>query len=159
MSLILAAVLAAGMAGGEDDRRALLKMEDEFAEAWNRHDAAAMAALWAEDGDLISPGGRVARGRAEIEKMLRDEQSAAFKDTHFTITCPAPGIRFLKPDVATIDCSWEISGAKDAAGQPRPSLKGLSIGVALKSDGRWRWTAGRAMVPLPPLPPPPPPKP
>jgi uncharacterized protein (TIGR02246 family) len=159
MSLILAAVLAAGMAGGEDDRRALLKMEDDFAAAWNKGDAAAMAALWADDGDLVSPGGKMARGRAEIEKMLREDQSGAFKDTHFTITCPTDTIRFVKSDVATIDCSWEISGAKDAAGQPRPPLKGRSIGVALKSDGRWRWTAGRAMVPLPPLPAPPPPKP
>jgi uncharacterized protein (TIGR02246 family) len=159
MSLILAMALAAGMAGGEEDRHALLRMEDDFAAAWNRGDAAAMAALWTEEGDFISPGGKVARGRTGIERMLREEQAASFKDTRMAIACPNDMIRFVTSDVATIDCTWVISGARDAGGQPRPPLTGRSLGVALKADGRWRWTAGRAFVPLPPLPPPPPPKP
>jgi uncharacterized protein (TIGR02246 family) len=162
--LIAALVLAAGGAAADerpktDDQRALVKLEDDFAAAWNKGDAKAMAALWEDDGDLVNPAGRVAHGRAEIEKLFVADQTGPFKDTRFTITCPATGIRMVKSDVAVVDCSWEVAAAKDAAGQPRPALKGLSAGVAVKSAGRWRWVAGRAMVPLPPLPAPPPPKP
>jgi uncharacterized protein (TIGR02246 family) len=162
-TLTMALLLAAGAAGadekpktaGAEDQRALLKLEEDFAAAWNKGDYKAMAALWDDDGDLINPVGRVARGRAEIEKLFLADQTGPFKATHFTITCPATGIRMVKSDVAVVDCSWEVTGAKDAVSQARPPMTGLSSGVAMKSGGRWRWVAGRAMVPIPPMGPPP----
>ena len=45
---------------------------DEFAAAWNKHDTKAMADMWSTDGDLINPYGRVAKGRAEVEKLFLD---------------------------------------------------------------------------------------
>lgn len=46
---------------------------NSFILAWNRHDAAALAALWHEGGDFVDPNGRAARGRAQIEALFRDE--------------------------------------------------------------------------------------
>lgn len=80
----------------------------EFAAAWNRHDPKALAAFWAPDGDLINPFGRVAKGRAEVEKLFTDEHSAFMKGTTFTLT--GMTVRLLAPNIAFTDWDVEISG-------------------------------------------------
>jgi len=47
---------------------------DQHIEAFNRADSEALASLYAEDAKVHAPGGRVIRGRQEIEKFWRSEQ-------------------------------------------------------------------------------------
>jgi ketosteroid isomerase-like protein len=63
-------------APSEPDRQQLEALATHYAEAANRHDAPAIAALFTEDGVFVSPEGIVV-GRSAIEKLYRDTFSAA----------------------------------------------------------------------------------
>jgi uncharacterized protein (TIGR02246 family) len=47
---------------------AVKKTAEAFAEAFNKHDAKAVAALWTEDGEYVDAAGQRFEGRAAIEK-------------------------------------------------------------------------------------------
>lgn len=49
----------------------------QFCDAWNRHDAAALASLWAENGELVHPWGERAVGRVAIREMLQREHTSS----------------------------------------------------------------------------------
>ncbi len=49
----------------------------QWAAAWNAGDAVALAALYAEDAEVMSPGKEPAKGRAAIEKHYRGDLAAA----------------------------------------------------------------------------------
>src|SRR3954447_3503245 len=61
---------AAATAAPEDaNREAILKSARDFAAAFNKGDAKAVAALYAENGEFRDAGGRTLIGRAAIEKV------------------------------------------------------------------------------------------
>jgi hypothetical protein len=71
-------------APSEPDRQQLDALASRYAEAANRHDAAAIAALFTEDGVFVSPEG-IVLGRPAIEKLYRDTfNAAAVSDTVVT---------------------------------------------------------------------------
>jgi len=116
----------------------------EFAAAWNRHDAKAMAGFWAPDGDLINPSGRMAKGRADVEKLFTDEQAGVMKGTTFTIT--GMTVRLLEPDIAVTDWDVEISGMQSPDGTAVPVLKAHVNSVMTKKSGQWWVFAGRPVI-------------
>jgi uncharacterized protein (TIGR02246 family) len=63
-------------APSEQDRQQIDALATRYAEAANRHDAAAIAALFTEDGVIVSPEG-IPSGRQAIEKFYRDTFNAA----------------------------------------------------------------------------------
>jgi uncharacterized protein (TIGR02246 family) len=70
----------------EQDRQQLEALATRYAEAANRHDAAAIAALFTEEGVFVSPEGIVS-GRPGIEKLYRDTfNAAAVTDTAIKTT-------------------------------------------------------------------------
>jgi uncharacterized protein (TIGR02246 family) len=48
---------------------------NRFRDAWNRHDAGALAALWVENGELHHPWGERRVGRDAIRELLHVEHS------------------------------------------------------------------------------------
>lgn len=134
--------------GSAKDRQAIRKVQNDFAAAWNQADTKAMAGLWAENGDLINPFGREAKGRKAIEKLFAEERSTLAKDTNFAVRVRA--VRFLKPDVVVVDCAWEVAGIHGADGSELPPLKGLYTAVMSKKQGQWQIAASRPMVPVAP---------
>jgi hypothetical protein len=79
---------AAGRPQGKPDSPELAvvrKTAGEFAGAFDRGDARAVAAFWTRDGEYVGPDGEAIRGRAAIEKEYGGfspaEGRAAF--THF----------------------------------------------------------------------------
>ena len=68
-------------APSEPDRQQLEALSARYAEASNRHDAAAIAALFSEEGAFVSPES-ILSGRQAIEKLYRDTfNAAAVSDT------------------------------------------------------------------------------
>jgi uncharacterized protein (TIGR02246 family) len=63
-------------APSEADRQQLDAVATRYAEGANRHDAAAIAALFTEDGVFVSPE-RIVVGRPAIETLYRDTFNAA----------------------------------------------------------------------------------
>jgi ketosteroid isomerase-like protein len=49
----------------------LARVLTDYESAWSHKDAAALAALFAEDGFVLSPGSPMVRGRARIERFYR----------------------------------------------------------------------------------------
>jgi uncharacterized protein (TIGR02246 family) len=46
--------------------------------------------------------------------------------------------RFFRPDVAAVEVHWEMTGATDAQGNPRPDRQGLLNFVIAKNAGEWQ---------------------
>src|SRR5262245_57701889 len=148
LTMILTASWTNAFAGNGQEA-AILKVHEQFAENWDKHDAKAMASMFADDADLINPLGRVAKGKAEIEKLYQAEHAGAFKGSHFTSDCKS-GVRVVKPDVAIVTCSFEVTGGTLPDGKPMPAMKGLYTATMVKTKNRWQVVAGRPMIPFAP---------
>jgi uncharacterized protein (TIGR02246 family) len=139
-SIASLAVAASEKGGSEAQVRA---RSQEFVASWNRHDPKAMAGVWASDGDLINPFGRMAKGRNEVEKLLTEEQSGVMKGTTFTVMDMT--VRMLKPDVALAEWDIEIAGMHAPDGSPIPTQKMHVNNVMVKKAGEW-WTVAARPV-------------
>lgn len=149
ISAVLSSSLSADMAA---DAKAVTARAQEFVAAWNRDDAHGMAAVWAPEGDLINPFGRVANGRAEVEKLFVDEHSGVMKGTTFKVV--REKVRMLGPSIAVLDWDSEVVGIAGPDGKPMPSLKHHITIVLAKADGTWWVEAARPVVYAPPPGPP-----
>jgi uncharacterized protein (TIGR02246 family) len=158
IGLISAFLVAACQPGGEpegeeaapatepamSDEDAINQIADEFVAAWG--DAKAVAALWAVDGDSRGYDGTLFSGREQVEKRYAELFEGVYKDTTFALS--ATSIRFLQPDVAMVDGSFEIRGMKDADGNDLPATKGMYMNVTIKEGDRWYILCSRPMVPV-----------
>lgn len=108
-------------------------------DAWNRHDARATAAAYVEDGDFSSTTGIPSHGSKELESHYNDIFTTFLKDAHRTDTVRS--IRFLTPEIASVDIDWEMTGAKTRDGKDIPVRKGLLTWVVTKQhSGKWMIT-------------------
>ena len=149
MVLLSLALITIPLFAKESSEAAIRATDEVFAAAWNKHDAKAMAATWAKDGDLVNPFGRVAKGRAEVEKLIQNEHSMAFQ--HSTYTPGTMSVRFIEPDIAVAESDTEISGITSPDGTAAPTMKVHIIRVVRKKDGKW-WTVMARPVIYPPAP-------
>lgn len=117
----------------------------KFAETWNRHDAAAMAALWTEDGDHMEPDGRTVHGRAEVEKLLAIEHGSVFKDSQLHLA--VEHVRMATDDVAVVDGTYELFGATDPRGNKLGVRAGYFTSVLRQTADGWKVSANRLMLP------------
>jgi uncharacterized protein (TIGR02246 family) len=134
LSLFSTAALAADDAGIKDRM-------DEFQAAWNKDDTTAMAALFAEDGTLITPVGILATGRAEIAKVTGDEHTAMFKNTKYEISDIKT--QEVTPDVTVADVTAKVVGMKGRDGAVGPDFVHHVTWVFVKKDGKWMASAVR----------------
>lgn len=113
------------------------RLVSKFREAWNRHDAAAMSALFAEDAEFTSWRGVRVGGRVGV----RTYHAEAFRMRYAESVLHVDGVevRILRPDVATIDIWWSITGSRFDSGAMRPPRRGVSAVVATRDgeDGPW----------------------
>jgi uncharacterized protein (TIGR02246 family) len=128
--------------GTAQEEQAIRDLITKFVAAWNKGDGKVMATHFTTDADVIDPGGRIARGRKEVEQMFQDEQAGVFKGTHFSM--PFSHLRFLKPDIAIADNDFEIDGVNG----PVSTLKGMVTLVVRKDGDKWLITSARPMVPV-----------
>jgi uncharacterized protein (TIGR02246 family) len=133
-------------AAAQDDA-SIKKVQTDFAAAWNRHDPVAMASFWTEDGDLINPFGRWAKGRAEIVKLFQDEQATVMKGSTYSSTLTS--LKSLAPDVAVTDWDIEVVGMHAPDGSALPPFRPHLTIVLVKKGGQWAWAAARPYQFLP----------
>ena len=113
----------------------LEKSADAFVEAFNKHDAKAVAALWTKDGQYIDDTGRRIEGREAIEK-----EYAGFFAAHpdAAVTIVVDSLR-LAGDTTAI----EDGRAVVQLGNVRPGAYGQYTAVHVKSDGKWLMSSVR----------------
>ena len=79
------------------DQSQIEKAARQFVEAYNRHDAKSVGALFAEDAELVERDGSRFAGRAEIEAAFAD----TFNESPLArISVAVDSLRFVTPDVA-----------------------------------------------------------
>jgi uncharacterized protein (TIGR02246 family) len=117
-----------------DDEAAIRQVQAMQADAWNRHDAAAYAALFTEDGDCVNVVGWWWKGRAQIQSKLTAAFAFVFRESQLTITDTS--VRFLSPTIAVAHVTWTMTGAKTPPGMPEPKI-GIEIQVLQKKSGHW----------------------
>lgn len=146
-ALVLALVLAAplGAAASPTDEETITARVMAFAAAWDKHDPKAMAAFWAEDGDLVNPFGEMAKNRAEVEQLFAGEHTGMMKGTTYAVKMR--GVRMVAPGVAVATWDGVINGMTAADGSPLPPFDHLVTVVVVKKGGTWQTAAARAMVP------------
>ncbi len=147
-----------GQSNPSTDNHAVHAVVDGFMAAWNAHDAKAFAALFAPDADFTNWRGTGGSGRSWIEEFHAPMFATIFKDSHQKYTDVR--VRFLRPDIASVDVRWEMTGATDGAGNPRPPRNGLLSFVMVKNAGQWQIEVMHNLdiSALPPMPPQTPPR-
>lgn len=127
---------------------AIRQSADEFVAAFNRGDAAAVAALWTEDGDYTDESGQVFAGREAIEKayaeFFKEYPGVKMKLTIDSVRQPNAAVAIeqgsatLEPEPAgasggtrytaihvQVDGKWLMASVRDARIEPGPAHAGL----------------------------------
>jgi uncharacterized protein (TIGR02246 family) len=111
------------------DLAALRKSAASFAEAFNRGDAAAVAALWTPDGEYVDDRGRKFVGREAIEQGYAEFFAG---NPGATLQLQIEALRLLSPSTALED-GQAVSQPADG---DAPIRSEYSV-VHVKVDGRW----------------------
>lgn len=141
MGILIASMgVFAPVAGAQPDiaaqTPAVEKVARDFAEAWNRHDMAALAELFAEDAQFVNVVGLWWKGREQIRAAHAATHATMFKDSHLAID--SVSVRFLKPDVAIARSAWQLTGHRSPSGENLPPRHGLLVHVLVRSGARWQ---------------------
>ncbi len=131
-----AASFRAQMASNRDaDTAAIKQTVAAFADTWNSHDAHGVAMRYVEDGDFSSIKGEPSHGRKELEDHYTTIFSTFLKNAHTTDTVKS--VRFLGPDIASVDIDWLVTDPNAPGGVLR---KGLLTWIVTKRNGQWMIT-------------------
>lgn len=108
---------------------------EAFVTAFNQADAAAVAALWTEDGEYIDEGGRRFTGRDAIEK----EYATFFADN------PNTKIRISVDSVRLLSEGTAIEDGRAAIDSPAGTATGFTsyTAVHVKVAGQWKMASVR----------------
>jgi uncharacterized protein (TIGR02246 family) len=106
-------------------------------DAWNRHDAAALAALFAEEADFVNVVGMWWRTRGEIEAAHAEAHATFLKDSH--LGGEVASLKLLRPDVAVVHVRWQLSGQLEPDGSKTGATRhGILVLVLTREGGGWR---------------------
>ena len=117
------------------DRQAIIRIGESMMEARNRFDAVTMASFYAEDAEFSNVKGVLTKGRESLEQSLKSFYATPFVQKTRQIV-EGTSVKFVHPQVASLDIRWRTEGAVNLAGQPR---KGLINAILVKdSSGIWK---------------------
>src|SRR5438876_10829630 len=92
--------------------------------------------------DYVGVNGRLVKGRAAIQALFRQMASGSSGEQTVTVE----QVRFVTPELATVDGAWTVTGARDASGKKMSPIKGRGFELVRKQNGQWRFIATREMV-------------
>lgn len=144
LAIFLFSAFFAGMAWAqmashsEGDEVGVKQCVAAWEDAWNRHDAHATAMAYVEDGDFSSTTGVPSHGWKDLEAHYNEIFTTFLKDAHRTDTVRS--VRFLGPDIASVDIDWQMTGARTRDGKDAPNRKGLLTWIVTKHNGEWKIT-------------------
>ena len=101
-------------------------MVDEAIVRLNRGDVSVLDDFWDENADYVGVDGRLTKGRSEIQNRFRQMPKGSAGEQAGTIE----QIRFIEQDLATVDGTWTVTGARDATGNELPVIKGRGFELA-----------------------------
>jgi len=126
----------------EEDERTIRGMVDQAVARLNRGDVTALDDFWDENADYVGVDGTLIKGRSQMQNFFR---KMAESSTGHQIAS-VEQIRFITTELATVDGSWTVTGARGADGKELAPIKGRGFEVVQKRNGKWRFVATREMV-------------
>jgi len=138
----LAALAGTGLAAAQDARPAIEAANKEFMAAFARGDAAGIAALYTSTGQVLPPGGDVARGPAAIQAAMQGAIDAGIKQLALNVV-----------EVETHGDTAHEVGTYAVKGKDGATLdQGKYVVVWKKEGGRWKlhrdiWNSSQAPKP------------
>jgi uncharacterized protein (TIGR02246 family) len=110
----------------------LQKAAADFVAAYNKQDAAAIAALFTEEGEMTDRSGtHLTSGRDEIQARYE----RIFSDDPLHIAIEVDSVRFVAPNLAIEDGTYHLTPADDGSAPPRST----SYTAVLIQDGTGAW--------------------
>lgn len=132
-------VAGAQQTGPATDEQAIRVMITEMTDGFNSHDGRAASRMYMPEARLVTVRGEVMEGQAAIEKGLTSIlETRAKTATQRTLDV---SIRLLRPDVALVHVTNELSGLIAPDGSALPPHQELSLRVLAKQGGRWQVAA------------------
>ena len=124
---------------GAADQAAVRDLVKQYADAREKNDAAAVAALFTADADQLVSSGEWRRGRDVLVKGVLSSTLQGGKRTTTVET-----VRFLTADTAIVDARYEIVGGANV------ERRMWSTFIMARTKEGWRIAAIRNMLPAPP---------
>jgi uncharacterized protein (TIGR02246 family) len=122
-----------------NDEVAVRVLYREWLERWNKRNAGAYAALFAEDGNIVGFDGSPENGRAEIAshigQIFADHQTARYIGIIREVRFLAPGIALVRAVAGMVP-----PGKSDL----NPAVNAIQTLVAVKQHGTWRIALAQA---------------
>jgi uncharacterized protein (TIGR02246 family) len=115
----------------EPDRLAIDRLTKDMIQAFDKRDAAAIAANWTEDGEFIHNDGEPIRGRAEIQKGYAEFFKTLKGKPKLEVQSDA--VRFPSAEMAVTDVTLRL---KNDDGEIVAS--GRQAIAAVREGGRWK---------------------
>ena len=124
-----------------NDEKPILALVAAMGEAFAKLDAHAFSMVFHEDADFTNVWGMTAHGRKAIEEFHRpllegDGAGPIPSFKHAQLQVLDTQIRFLRPDVASVDATWTQTGAVQN-GRDMGLRKGLLMLIATKQGDDW----------------------
>ena len=136
---------------GSRDDKAIRRLILERIESFNKKHEAPQAAAFTQDADFVNVYGMWRKGPAEIEGRQGERMKTVLKDAK--ITLQDLRIRFIRPDVAIVHETHELSRMRNDKGETIPPQQELSIRVMVKEKGKWLIRAFHNTIVRPVVPP------
>jgi uncharacterized protein (TIGR02246 family) len=130
-----------------DLEQAIRTTFERFREAWDAHDARAMAECWQDDGAAVDPWGRHAHGRAGVEHLLADEHRETMAGSRYRVL--SIDVRPRTEDIVVVDCEAVIDDVRAPNG--RAYALPHRVAAVLRLDGgTWRFVSLHPTFETPP---------
>lgn len=118
----------------------LQKAAAEFITAYNNQDAAALAALFTEDGELTdADGSNITSGRDQILERYKE----IFTGTPKQIAIEVGSVRFVAPNLAIEDGTFHLTPAGDESFPPQSTA--YTAVLTKDGSGEWRIASTRTL--------------
>jgi len=111
------------------------RLINKLAKSWNEHDAKMFCEAFADDAEFNSVFGHLNEGRDTIQNNHARIFSTVFKDAQLTLI--GSRMKFIKDDVASVDISWKMTGAKFWEGSQSKERRGLMNWIVVYQNKRW----------------------
>jgi uncharacterized protein (TIGR02246 family) len=129
--VVIAGCSSTAPADATADAAAIASVNEAWGQAYNAGDAAALAALYTEDGAVNPPGAPQVRGRAAIQEYFATDTAGA-KEAGITMNLNPQRDSGMSGDVA-----WE-SGTFTATDTSGATVdRGKYVTVLERTDGQW----------------------
>jgi uncharacterized protein (TIGR02246 family) len=121
------------------DEDAIRKIVVAMTEGFNNHDGKAAAQMYEPDARFVTVRGETMNGQPAIEAGLASILSSRARNASQRTLDVV--VKFVRPDVALVHVTNELSGLVAPDGQALPSHQELSLRVFVKESGNWRVAA------------------